>query len=291
MRRWCAVSGGVDEAIDGRHHLTNPFRCSFERLSPGWAAVELKSLIRIHWKRRKESAVKALLGILAGLVVSLGMFAGGLAAAIYFLAIEPPRELNTTADVGELWSAQPRRVKTTAQALERVPDATVSPQPGPSAAIREAGKQSESALEPRSIDAITTGAVPDVGVRDRKQQKPAPAMSEAHLKWCASRYRSYRPSDNSYTPYSGGRRQCVSPYQRNTATAATPTAPPLDGSEYAENDEDPSFFPLEYVSTDAQEGTDFTSQHVRYCFSRYRSYRPEDNTYQPYGGGPRKECQ
>ncbi|MER9232266.1 BA14K family protein [Mesorhizobium sp. M0622] len=24
---------------------------------------------------------------------------------------------------------------------------------------------------------------------------------------------------------------------------------------------------------------------MQYCFSRYRSYRPEDNTYQPYSGG------
>ena len=32
------------------------------------------------------------------------------------------------------------------------------------------------------------------------------------------------------------------------------------------------------------------SDHASYCFSRYRSYRPEDNTYQPFGGGPRQQC-
>ncbi|WP_363220799.1 BA14K family protein [Mesorhizobium sp.] len=31
--------------------------------------------------------------------------------------------------------------------------------------------------------------------------------------------------------------------------------------------------------------------HVQYCFSRYRSYRPEDNSYQPYSGGPRRQCE
>lgn len=34
-----------------------------------------------------------------------------------------------------------------------------------------------------------------------------------------------------------------------------------------------------------------TWEHAESCFARYRSYRPEDNTYQPYGGGPRSQCQ
>lgn len=29
--------------------------------------------------------------------------------------------------------------------------------------------------------------------------------------------------------------------------------------------------------------------HVRWCMDRYRSYRPQDNTYQPYNG-PRRQC-
>ena len=29
--------------------------------------------------------------------------------------------------------------------------------------------------------------------------------------------------------------------------------------------------------------------HVNWCYSRYRSYRAYDNTYQPYGG-PRRQC-
>jgi len=34
----------------------------------------------------------------------------------------------------------------------------------------------------------------------------------AHIRWCHARYRSYRSWDNSWQPYSGPRRQCVSPY-------------------------------------------------------------------------------
>ena len=34
----------------------------------------------------------------------------------------------------------------------------------------------------------------------------------AHVAWCSQRYRSYRAYDNSYQPYNGPRRECVSPY-------------------------------------------------------------------------------
>ncbi|MER8954885.1 BA14K family protein [Mesorhizobium sp. M0833] len=30
---------------------------------------------------------------------------------------------------------------------------------------------------------------------------------------------------------------------------------------------------------------------MQYCFSRYRSYRPEDNNCRPYSGGPRRQCE
>lgn len=38
-----------------------------------------------------------------------------------------------------------------------------------------------------------------------------PAYGNAHVRWCANRYRSYRVSDNTYQPTNGPRRQCVSP--------------------------------------------------------------------------------
>ncbi|OLP58808.1 hypothetical protein BJF93_17905 [Xaviernesmea oryzae] len=37
------------------------------------------------------------------------------------------------------------------------------------------------------------------------------SYGSSHVQWCASRYRSYRASDNTYQPNSGPRRQCVSP--------------------------------------------------------------------------------
>lgn len=38
------------------------------------------------------------------------------------------------------------------------------------------------------------------------------SYGNAHVRWCYSHYRSYRASDNTYQPFHGPRRQCVSPY-------------------------------------------------------------------------------
>ncbi|OHV90837.1 BA14K family protein [Mesorhizobium sp. ORS 3428] len=37
-------------------------------------------------------------------------------------------------------------------------------------------------------------------------------LSEAHVRWCYDRYRSYRAWDNTFQPIYGPRRQCISPY-------------------------------------------------------------------------------
>lgn len=42
--------------------------------------------------------------------------------------------------------------------------------------------------------------------------QPANRLSNAHVRWCENRWRSYRAYDNSYQPYNGPRRVCVSPY-------------------------------------------------------------------------------
>ncbi|WP_425537810.1 BA14K family protein [Pseudaminobacter soli (ex Li et al. 2025)] len=37
-------------------------------------------------------------------------------------------------------------------------------------------------------------------------------MSNPHAQWCANRFISYRASDNTFQPFNGPRRQCVSPF-------------------------------------------------------------------------------
>ena len=36
--------------------------------------------------------------------------------------------------------------------------------------------------------------------------------SRQHVDWCFGRYNSYRASDNSFKPYNGPRKPCLSPY-------------------------------------------------------------------------------
>lgn len=39
-----------------------------------------------------------------------------------------------------------------------------------------------------------------------------PVGSSAHVRWCYARFRSYRSWDNTFQPFRGPRRQCISPY-------------------------------------------------------------------------------
>jgi len=55
--------------------------------------------------------------------------------------------------------------------------------------------------------AFALGAI--IGGTVTQQARPA---GNAHVQWCYSRYRSYRASDNTFQPYNGPRRQCISPY-------------------------------------------------------------------------------
>ena len=116
-----------------------------------------------------------------------------------------------------------------------------------------------------------TAAAPAAG----EEQAGLPA---SHVRWCESRYRSYNQDDNSYMSYSGEQRPCISPYL--DAGVGDQAAQPSTEASYVEGGAAPLIAAVE-VSAD----------HVESCFSRYRSYRPEDNSYQPYTGGPRRQCE
>ena len=94
--------------------------------------------------------------------------------------------------------------------------------------------------------------------------------SQAHVDWCSRKYRSYQAETDSYLSYSDQMRPCVSPYV-NDMTASV--------------DDEPAILA---ASSDMTASLD---DHAQACMNRYRSYRVEDNTYQPYGGGPRRQCQ
>ncbi|WIW56537.1 BA14K family protein [Mesorhizobium mediterraneum] len=95
-----------------------------------------------------------------------------------------------------------------------------------------------------------------------------------------SHYRSYRLSEDNYTSYNGEQRPCISLYL--DAGAAERTAqPPDDGASYVEASDT---LPMDGYVPSQEAGAAWPwlpPDHVQYCFSRYRSYRPEDNSYQP----------
>ena len=220
--------------------------------------------------------MKPLLAIVVGFGASLGMFAGGLAFAVYLLAVEPERQPGPSVDLADLWSAKPRRVDKTTQNFERLPAETPAV-PEPAAA---------PAPVPGEVDDFATGSVQATAGEDAGAGPAEPGiadeLSAAHRAWCAERYRSYRPADDSYTSYSGAEQPCVSPFSGDMA-AASDGVPSWVAESYPELLEEPA---VQYAS----EGAFASDDHVSHCFSRYRSYRPEDNSYQPYGGGPRRQC-
>lgn len=60
------------------------------------------------------------------------------------------------------------------------------------------------------LAAFATGAIISGAIANSNQ--PVYAAGDAHVRWCYDRYRSYRASDNTFQPYNGPRRQCISPY-------------------------------------------------------------------------------
>ncbi|WP_454851651.1 BA14K family protein [Rhizobium binxianense] len=60
------------------------------------------------------------------------------------------------------------------------------------------------------IGGLAAGAI--IGGILSSQQPRYYRGGSSHARWCYARYRSYRAYDNTYQPYGGPRRQCVSPY-------------------------------------------------------------------------------
>ncbi|PAQ09059.1 BA14K family protein [Mesorhizobium temperatum] len=222
--------------------------------------------------------MKALSAVLGGFVLTLAVFASGLAFAVWILSAEPVRQAAPTSSVAELWPREPRKVNPASQHLERLPAAEV-PREFPEIPVDRTSKPADAAAP--APEPTVTGSIKPA--TDEQQAMPA-----AHVQWCASRYRSYRPGDDHYTSYSGEQRPCISPYL--DAGPVEPAAqPPDDGASYVEATHT---WPMDGdVPSDETAAAQLPPDHVDYCFSRYRSYRPEDNSYQPYSGGPRRQCE
>ena len=206
--------------------------------------------------------MKAILALVGGFVLTLAVFASGLAFAAWLLVAKPVHQARPADSVAALWTKGAQPVDKAAQGLDRLP----AEQP---AALDSAARANTPRQEPDP--AATAAVAPAAG----EQQAALPA---SHVSWCANRYRSYNPDDNSYTSYGGQQRPCVSPYL--DTGAADQAAQPYAEASYVEGGAAPLMATVE-----------LPAGHIESCFSRYRSYRPDDNSYQPYSGGPRRQCE
>ncbi|WP_082980390.1 BA14K family protein [Mesorhizobium sp. WSM3873] len=278
--------------------------------------------------------MKALLGIVGGFVLTLAVFASGLAFATWLLAAKPVRQATPAIGVSELWTKDARPVDPAKQDLERIPaqqaaDASAKADKGARAAdtaTQTAALPTPQAAAPRQLQPLPEVSPPNASqtgqanaAEQPSEQAPAQQaqLPAAHLEWCANRYRSYRPQENSYRSYSGEIRPCISPYfdpggDRTASTDGHQSDQPWmtnqgevtddqaemegyattrDGYATTYGGPPEEILPEDQPSRDRLLGPQMSGDHIDSCFSRYRSYDPQDNTYQPYDGGPRRQCE
>lgn len=197
--------------------------------------------------------MKYLIAALSGFAITLGAFAGGFAFAIAYLSADVVPVERPRLDASLELPTGVQRVDVAQQDFERVE----GPVPEENAAPPDV-----EAMASVEIDDISTAAIPSQET----------ALNPEHVAWCKERYRSYRPESNSYTSYSGRERECNSPFITDEIA--------IEAAAQSE----------EFFNESTSAGM-ARLEHVESCFARYRSYRPEDNTYQPYGGGPRVPCE
>lgn len=235
--------------------------------------------------------MKTIAALIAGLLLSVATYLGGVVTGTT-LSHGTTQLKPQNMDTASLWTSEPMLVHRERQVLTRLP---ARRQPGTETAttINRTGIDGNVAYSPRNgtnlpavdaqggVDDMTTGAIdPD--------QKIDPSQ-QAHVEWCSRRYASYRPADDTYKPYSGGRRPCMSPKLDIVATETSPdstAATAQQPSEMTGNESQPE---VQAASYDESASIN-DSAHARSCASRYHSYDAEDNTYQPYDGGPRRQC-
>src|SRR6185503_11627132 len=104
---------------------------------------------------------------------------------------------------------------------------------------------------------------------DNKPKLDAPYSDQEYVRcdvrMCAAKYQSFRASDCTYQPYTGGAR--------------------LRCEKSPRGREEPS---LAEASTEGKSGSGRCNYDL--CAANYSSFRPSDCTYQPYDGGSRRMC-
>ncbi len=188
--------------------------------------------------------------IIAGVVLTgcmLPFAVGSMKVANEFTKVTAAHEFSDL-DSQPLWTLDARRVDVTSQNYERIPgiivpenivakaetgeskmlgstagDVTAEAQSGDvqvQLAVQawcseryRSYDPSDNSYQPYGGAARKPCVAPASVTSDMQQASLASASSltDEHVTWCSSRYSSYRVEDNSYQPFSGGRKQCSSP--------------------------------------------------------------------------------
>jgi hypothetical protein len=263
----------------------------FRRNSIGFCAF-----VWINPVNQKARTLRAILLLLTTLVFAVVVFCAGLAVTAHLIA-EPEPHRFAHLDT-PLWTSKPVAIDPATQNYERIaaiPAIASLPPVDP----RDKGFASfgdDNISNQTEVGQSADTAQTSVALRDG--MPPVATSDPAHTEWCFERYRSYNLDDNSYQPYGGGpRAQCESPWtpiaqdmQANVSAdhleqkTGTPSATSVAYSEdqAAETGEQ---MPVEHAAASAPAGA-----HEEWCYARYRSYRVDDNSYQPFDGGPRRAC-
>ena len=186
------------------------------------------------------------------------IFAGFQAASA--LSSDPaPVHQFLNLDAPPMWTEAPVRVDTISQAYERMPAAvsvasaeikavpkaittassekTIAIEPVEAAASEEMATAVQWCQQRYSSYDVADGTYQPFGGGSRRKCNPpaaatnlamaaagsqstASANEPAHRSWCENRYSSYRAADDTYQPFSGGRRRCSSPYATSNELAS-----------------------------------------------------------------------
>ncbi len=258
-----------------------------------------------------SSVVKPVLMLLASLVLLMMVFLSGVIITAHVIA-EPEPHKFANIDTPHLWTSKPKQVSSAARSYERLPSQT------PPVTVAEASKDIKAtdasaqtlAAPGVAVDDVVTGsvdpraeAVGATATTPDGEPEGAPLIDPAHAQWCFARYRSYRVEDNSYQPFGGGpRRSCQAP-----GSPVVERAEAVPERAAADVGSDQSYMPVEETVTEDLEPLETRAarygdpevaeralgggRHEEWCHARYRSYRGSDNSYQPFDGGPRRQCQ
>ncbi|MDR6818525.1 hypothetical protein J2X76_003702 [Neorhizobium sp. 2083] len=244
--------------------------------------------------------MKPILLLLGSLVLLVLVFLSGVIITANVIA-EPEPHKFAHMDTPDLWTSQPKAVDTVKQDYQRLPPAS------PAVTVAAEGQTGAAVPQPAAaVDHTVTASINPQhsdGVSQPQEQRKALA-DPAQADWCAARYKSYRVEDNSYQPLSGGpRRQCQAPGVSTVSASAAPMPSqpqslpmqdelqplpetPAARADQRARDGASGYAQSQVIDTGAPAGS-----HEEWCFARYRSYQPEDNSYQPFAGGPRRQCQ